>query len=172
MRETFAGPNSRGRTRAHAAPVSLPDRNLVRDHGIIRPDRRLNCLGCMHLQSRVRSFALNRRGRDVDQCKAHLVASANQKRDALNHRGPARPGGASLCGSAGAGPLSLLVSVPLLLELGWLSLGLGRAVGLGMARRRFRRIWRLLELRFPRSLLPPRVQAHRLCPPRFLPSRV
>ena len=45
-------------------------------------------------------------------------------------------------------------------------------MGLGLACRSFRRIWRVLELRVPRRLFPSRLRTFWLCPPRIFPPGV
>ena len=52
------------------------------------------------------------------------------------------------------------------------SMGLGLSVGVGMAYRSFRRVWRMLQPRLPRRLLPSGVRTLRLWSPRLFPSGV
>ena len=48
-------------------------------------------------------------------------------------------------------------------------MGLELSVGLGLAGWGFRRIWRMLQLRFPRRVFPPAFRALRVCSSRFFP---
>ena len=111
------------------------------------------------------------------QTSFYAQPAATQTTPTYTYQQPASSGSQLRLSTAGdgAGPLSLPVSLPVLLSLLWvggrLPVRLGCSVGLGMAFRRFRRIWRLLELWFSRRFFPPRLLPPGLRPVRLRPCR-